>query len=303
MRKPSLSQAAIHALLLEKWKGATGLAPLAEGEESQVYSFRSDNAAYVLRINATATGFEKDALAHLRFNKRTLPIPRVVEIGQIDQTHAYCISHRIPGVTLQDARPAITRKLLRPTAGTMNAIATSDLTGFSGFGPFDVHGAGSFPTWHSFLTRIRDHLFDCRIAIARHLETDRVLRIVDLFERLAVYCPEQRQLVHGDFGSNNVLTDGREITGVIDWSEALFGDPLYDVANIFFWRSWLDCMQQLATYFESRIADEPNLCKRLGCYQLRIGLSEVLENSIFGNTDRCLWAIARCETIASKQRS
>jgi aminoglycoside phosphotransferase (APT) family kinase protein len=39
--------------------------------------------------------------------------------------------------------------------------------------------------------------------------------------------------VHGDFGSNNVLADGEHITGVVDWSEAMIGDPLYDVANIF----------------------------------------------------------------------
>ncbi len=39
--------------------------------------------------------------------------------------------------------------------------------------------------------------------------------------------------MHGDFGSNNVLADGTVTTGVIDWGEAMFGDPRYDIANIF----------------------------------------------------------------------
>ncbi|WP_439897592.1 phosphotransferase, partial [Escherichia coli] len=60
---------------------------------------------------------------------------------------------------------------------------------------------------------------------------------------LARHCPNVRALVHADFGSNNVLTDGHRITGVIDWSEAMYGDPLYDIANILFWRPWLDCME------------------------------------------------------------
>lgn len=287
-------------MLSEKWKAATRFAPLPEGEESQVFSFQNENVSYVLRINSTARGFEKDALAHLRFNRSTLPIPNVVEIGRIDEAHAYCISHRVPGVTWQALPPGNSENLLTPIAEVMNAIATCDLSGLRGFGPFDALGAGSFPTWHSFLTGLADHFRHNRTAVARYVETDRIQPIVDLVEQLAVYCPEQRRLVHGDFGSNNVLTDGRKITGVIDWSEALLGDPLYDVANIFFWRTWLGCMQQLATYFESRIGDKTNLKQRLTCYQLRIGLNEVLQNSISGNPESCLWAISRCEAIAGE---
>jgi Ser/Thr protein kinase RdoA (MazF antagonist) len=36
--------------------------------------------------------------------------------------------------------------------------------------------------------------------------------------------------VHGDFQVAHVFVDGDEITGVIDWSDASRGDPLYDLA-------------------------------------------------------------------------
>jgi len=36
--------------------------------------------------------------------------------------------------------------------------------------------------------------------------------------------------VHGDLQISHVFTDGDEITGVIDWSEASRGDALYDLA-------------------------------------------------------------------------
>ncbi len=111
-------------------------------------------------------------------------------------------------------------------------------------------------------------------------------------------CPERWQLAHGDFGSNNVLARGGNITGVIDWSEALLGDPLYDVANILFWRTWLNCMEQQAAYSESRIANDPGVKRRLICYQLRIGLRETLESAKAGNGEACRWAFARCENLA-----
>ena len=104
-------------------------------------------------------------------------------------------------------------------------------------------------------------------------------------------------LVHGDFGSNNVLAEGEHITGVVDWSEALIGDPLYDVANIFFWRTWLPCMEQQAQFFEAHPLKLPNWKERVLCYQLRIGLSEVLANAFDRRDKTVFWALRRCEQI------
>jgi len=104
--------------------------------------------------------------------------------------------------------------------------------------------------------------------------------------------------VHGDFGSNNVLVEAGRISGLIDWSEAMAGDPLYDVANILFWRTWLDCMEQQARYLEEserhRLADQ----RSLDCYQLRIGL-QVLHGAFQdGDLRLAEWALRRCSAIA-----
>ena len=134
-------------------------------------------------------------------------------------------------------------------------------------------------------------------AVESLADMDTVNRLLERLHRLAVHCPETRALVHGDFGSNNVLTDGRGITGIVDWSEASIGDPLYDVANIFYWRTWLDCMQQQAGYFEAHLVDLPKLRERLLCYQLRIGLAEIHQSAIDGNTDALAWATSRCREL------
>ncbi|KUL21481.1 phosphotransferase family protein [Actinoplanes awajinensis] len=42
--------------------------------------------------------------------------------------------------------------------------------------------------------------------------------------------PWSPAFIHGDFQLTHVFTDGDELTGVLDWSEAAPGDPLFDLA-------------------------------------------------------------------------
>jgi aminoglycoside phosphotransferase (APT) family kinase protein len=44
--------------------------------------------------------------------------------------------------------------------------------------------------------------------------------------------PWTRVFMHGDLQITHVFVDGDEITGVLDWSEAGQGDPLYDLATL-----------------------------------------------------------------------
>jgi hygromycin-B 4-O-kinase len=179
----------------------------------------------------------------------------------------------------------------------MDAIARSDVSMTSGFGPFDAEGAGKYGSWRAFLTSAADPDRYDLAAVAKRVDIDRARRLLDVIGELAGSCPEVRKLVHGDFGSNNVLVDGELVTGVIDWSEALIGDPLYDVANILFWRPWLDCMERQARYFEVRRPELLQHAERLRCYQLRIGVAEIFENAMAGDYGFVSWAISRCDEI------
>ncbi|MEV6347109.1 aminoglycoside phosphotransferase family protein [Actinoplanes sp. NPDC051851] len=46
----------------------------------------------------------------------------------------------------------------------------------------------------------------------------------------AAFRPWTPVFMHGDLQITHVFTDGDEVTGVIDWSEAAPGDPLFDLA-------------------------------------------------------------------------
>lgn len=294
-RKTTLSPAAARAALRRRRPGARGFTPLAEGEESQAFGFAQEGERFVLRIHPCSEDFEKDAFVQRRFAGPALPIPQIVEIGRFDAAHAFCISRRAPGRTLQDLSPAELPPVLAPVADVMAAIAACPLDGTEGFGRFDARGVGAHARWQDFLAEaarwdwavVRDAGHRARIA-----------GWIDAVRAAAPHCGNTRALVHGDFGSNNVLTDGQCITAVIDWSEALFGDPQYELANILFWRPWLDCMEQQARFFEAAPSLPRRDAARLRCYQLRIGLAQLHDSARRGEAGDFHWAFERCAQCA-----
>ena len=54
-----------------------------------------------------------------------------------------------------------------------------------------------------------------------------------LQEHLRALNPRMDALLHGDYHPLNVMADGARITGVLDWPNALAGDPRADLARTF----------------------------------------------------------------------
>jgi hypothetical protein len=64
-----------------------------------------------------------------------------------------------------------------------------------------------------------------------------------IYEAMLGLCAEgstERVLLHGDLGFTNLLADERGITAVLDWANAMYGDPLYDLAWLSYWPSPVD---------------------------------------------------------------
>lgn len=294
MRKPIVDIEQLTAAVIAHYGKITHMEPVPDGMESFAFRVVISGKKYVLRVNHQAAGFEKDDFANRHFAGPGLPIPEIEAIGLLENGIAWCLSAQAPGVTLQDLPEAYMTAVTAPVAAVMQSMAIAPLEGITGFGPFNARGEGQYASWKAYLESIcRDDHYDWPAA-GRRVSLKRIKPLQERLLQQLPGIPEIRQLVHGDFGSNNVLTDGHRITGVIDWSEAMVGDSLYDMANIFFWRTWLDCMEYQARYFETRAVDKT----RLDCYQLRIGLGEVYETAMAGDMDDMDWALVRCEHLA-----
>lgn len=297
MVKPFLTAAAARQALEEQLGAVGGFRPLSEGEVSRVFGFRLDDEEFVVRVSHDISGFLKDRLAYRRFAGSGLPVPEVVAIGALDADHHYCVNRRLPGVPLSHCDSNTVEGLARPITTLLTALAAADLSGTSGFGGFDEDGFADHSAWRDFLQQPQDYPWDLLQPSLDHSVIDALLSAL---LRMTDACPEVRSLLHGDLGAGNLLTDGQSITGVLDWAEALFGDPLYDVANILFWRGWPTCMRRLAARLEATLATTPGVRRRLCCYQLRIGIGEAFHYAQCGSRAISDWLIHRSMSIAAE---
>jgi hygromycin-B 4-O-kinase len=298
MPKPTVPQHEIEDMVRQRFESVFNFSPIAEGLTSQAFTFRSSSAVYVIRINRAIEGFRKDLFVSRKFASPALPIPDVIEVGYLERGDAYCVSRLAPGVRLNDLHADEIERITGPTMRVMEAITSSNLTGTAGFGRFDATGAAPYATWKEYLSNVDDlHRFDWRQAIN---EVDP--GVIDQAKRLVMAlvpdCPEYRCLIHGDFGSYNVLADADHITAVIDWDLAMFGDPLYEVANLFFWSE--TCLEPHIAHCTSQWSGLPHWHERLLCYQLHIGLQEIYESAVGAGAIDVKWLTARCAEIISQ---
>jgi aminoglycoside 2''-phosphotransferase len=122
---------------------------------------------------------------------------------------------------------AVVERLARQLAGFLSALhclpSAEAITG--GLPAPDGHAE-----WSERFARIRTGLFPHMRAEARAWATGHFEAFLGDRQHFA-FTPA---LIHGDFGTSNVLFDAarQTITGVIDFGGAGLGDPAYDVAGL-----------------------------------------------------------------------
>ncbi len=259
-----------------------GVLPLAGGEFSRDFAFTAGGRDYVVRLSAhahAAEAFAKDDYAWRRFAAPALPIPRVVAIGRTVDRH-FAISERAPGSRMETLAPPIRRALLPALLDILDAIGHADVRGSRGYGSWDHEGNGESASWRDFLVAIvankAEGFYRDWHALFRDsfLEREVYEAIYRRLLRLVEYCPEERALVHADLHFDNLLADGRRITGVIDWGNACYGDPLYDVAWLGRWTAWGAPLVDVALLRE-RYGATPHYDERIACYECFLGLDDL----------------------------
>jgi len=127
-------------------------------------------------------------------------------------------------------------------------------------------------SWKEILSAIFDgDEFDWNeIAKREGLDTDLILTSIEkIKEKInnTVFEKGNYSLLHTDFNQRNLFVDPKsdEITGIIDWEEALFGDPLYDFARVrmFMWHFGFDDSSIQAYYDLMNYTDEQKALENL----------------------------------------
>lgn len=97
--------------------------------------------------------------------------------------------------------------------------------------------------WFGLYQRIQARLFPVMRPEARHWAAQHFEGFLADYSGLGI----KPKLIHGDFGATNILSDGRQIAGIIDFGAAGLGDPAYDYASLLACYGE-DFVNRLATY-------------------------------------------------------
>lgn len=236
--------------------------------------------AYIIRFNAPMTiNFEKEAYTYERFASPSIPIPRVVQLGRLDGLH-FAITEKLPGQNLlQLPRPEYVTLLPR-LVEVLDAIHQVPVGERSGFGVFDGNGDAPESSWKEHLGIVREEDPDADFMGSWHTLFHTSFLERDLFDAIyqkmmlqSQFCPEERYLVHGDYGFGNVLAQEGKITAVLDWMGARYGDFLYDVAWLDFWAAHDGWRARFHAYYHQAGRLIPFFNERILCCQCYITLN------------------------------
>jgi aminoglycoside phosphotransferase (APT) family kinase protein len=292
---------------------ALGFAPTAVSALEQQGTFHrvfristtGHEGRWILRANAAGDflhdlTFHLDAWAGARVKDEDVPavIVRHVDLSRTVVPFDFQVADQSSGVTLDrynDDEPRM-RRLLHQLGRVVAQIHGIPLSGYglldarrpaSGIGP----PRGAWNTWAEYIRLNLDaHLDACTRWGDLTLVGAGVLR--SAFERHDDCLNlSSGSLLHGDLGSHNVLTDGERLLGLIDWEDALAGDPVFDIAS---WATFQPAARH-ADFVRGYSEVKPlpgDFWVRFWLYFARIAVAKAVVRRRFGYPDRPGWTTA-----------
>jgi hygromycin-B 4-O-kinase len=284
--------------------------------EAEAANTKSDhtekNQEYIVSFNPTMlVNFEKQAYVDENFASPTIPVPRQVHRGRLGDVY-FAITEKAPGQNLLQIPRSEYLALIPAQIELLDAIHQVSLGAQGerpGYGIFDGNGIALWPSWRSHLEYVKEdepagdffgswhELFQTSF-----LEREVFERLFGEMVQLISYCPEERYLVHGNYGFGNILAQDGRITAVLDWMNARYGDFLYDVAWLDFWSPNDGWHERFKQYYQSTGREVPSYGERVLCYQTNIALDALKFNAKGGDKPAYEWVKARISALLQDRR-
>lgn len=283
---------------------ASDVTLLSGGTWSQAFAVSAGGERLVVRFGGERVEYEKDLLAGT-WASPALPVPEVLEIGEAFDGR-FAVSRYVSGVPLERLDAQGWCSTLPALLDALAALRDVRLPG-AGCGAFDGHGDAPRQSWSDWLRAAVEGAGEGRIAGWREAlavvpgAMARYETGAERFEAAMAACPEVRLVAHTDLGAGNTLTAGGRISGIIDWGNAVAGDPLYDIAHLTFWAPWhTGCPEALLRRSAAEVLGDANFAERVYAYELHISLDAQRFNAAMGRSHLLDQVVARADHLARK---
>ena len=222
--------------------GVIEVAPITTGKFNSSFWVRAGGEEMVLRVappnDAVFVFYEREMmrqepeLHRLLRAQTTVPVPEILAFDQ-SQTllkRDFMLMARLPGAPLSEMRAVNYDKVLRQVGQYLAQVHRLHATQYGYLGAHQPMAPQS--RWVDAFAMMWNKLIDDVVAVKHYdAEESRFLRdLLDqhlpLFDR-----PVAASLLHMDIWAQNILVDQRgEVTGLLDWDRALWGDPEIEFA-------------------------------------------------------------------------
>ncbi len=257
----------------------TNLLAIGGGERSKAFVFESGGKKYIFRKNRQEVGFKKDLFAYENFGKQ-VKIPKIWKFDKLVDGFG-AISEFCEGKPLLDEEAPLSKTTVDSLLETLEKIKRVKIPE-GGYGVADIEGLAKYASWKEWVLRPdtvvtkEDGSFYTWEEVKRMEFANKALveQIFAEIKRLLPYVESKRYLLHGDFGTGNILIEKEKVSGIIDWNEFGYGDFLYDLAYLYFWITKTDFTQEYEKYCKKNGLKLPdNYQERMRCHKLFAGLT------------------------------
>ena len=162
-----------------------------------------------------------------------LPIPRYEFFGQATAKFPYLFAgyHRLDGVPASHAEVGDTENVAAQLGAFLSALHAIDWNEFAG-----IEISSENDTYHAYWPAVEAEL----ASLTRYLGERQI-------EKYRAFLREQKRgfafanwrvLLHADLRDEHILLapDGSHVAGIIDWTDAAWGDAAHDFAGIWEWQ-------------------------------------------------------------------
>ena len=248
-----------------------------------------------------------------------IPVPRLVHHGEVrlsvgnlsDEERlrhdsgayplAFAICDRAPGEHMGELQDADRRHLIPAAVRAIDLISQIDISDTTGYGWFDGEGNGRWETWQDYIAAQEFSLGEGGLYARRRSWFDEEFLEVEVFQRLsdrmmellAVIPRVERSVVHMEFGYDNALVVGDEVSAALDWDNSIIGDHLYDGAWNDLYMPELDFKRLFTDRYAETGRVVPGLDDRWLLCQLHIGLQVLQWYGVSSNPRAYEWMKGR----------
>lgn len=229
-----------------------------QGMSSNVFFLTLAGEEYAVKYGKDATK-DVPAIALMRARGVHVPVPEVISSFEFDEVPVL-VMRRITFPLLEDVSAADLPMYIPSMLDVMEELHT-----ITNSMPQVVSGSRMIASWKDYLLAQFDgRTIDWEEVLKRKALDHALVRdALDRFCALLVASeiePASYALLHTDFNQRNLFVDPatKTISGVIDWEDAIFGDPIYDFARVrmFIWHFALPDTAVAAYYDRLNYTDE-----------------------------------------------